>query len=117
MTGIACCQIDPQIGDLDGNGERIVAAIADARAAGADIIVLPELVTSGYMLSDDAEARSVALSRDDPRFTKWAEAAGDSFVALGFCELGEDGVLYNSAAVLDEGRVSAVYRKTHLWDR
>ncbi len=117
MTGIACCQIDPQIGDLDGNAERISAAINDARSAGADIIVLPELVTSGYMLGDEAEARSVALTRDDPRFTRWAEAAGDSLVVLGFCELGEDGVLYNSAAVLDEGGVSAVYRKTHLWDR
>ncbi|MBX7454378.1 hydrolase [Mycolicibacterium sp. 3033] len=117
MTGIACCQIDPQIGDLDGNDERIAAAIADARAAGADIIVLPELVTSGYMLEDDAEARSVALSRGDARFAKWAAAAGDSWVALGFCELGEDDVLYNSAAVLDGGGICAVYRKTHLWDR
>ncbi|MEH3142014.1 MAG: hydrolase [Mycobacterium kyogaense] len=117
MTGIACCQIDPQIGDLDGNAERIATAIADARAAGADIIVLPELVTSGYMLADDAEARSVAQAPDDPRFAEWAAAAEDSWVALGFCELGDDGVLYNSAAVLDGGGVSAVYRKTHLWDR
>ncbi|TRW83308.1 hydrolase [Mycolicibacterium sp. 018/SC-01/001] len=117
MTGIACCQLDPEIGDLDGNAERIAAAIADARAAGADIIVLPELVTSGYMLDGDAEARSVAMGRDDPRFAKWAAAAQDSLVALGFCELGADGVLYNSAAVLQGGGLSAVYRKTHLWDR
>ncbi|MEW5813177.1 MAG: nitrilase-related carbon-nitrogen hydrolase [Actinomycetota bacterium] len=117
MTSIACCQIDPQIGDLDGNAERIEAAIAAAKEAGADIIVLPELVSSGYMLDGDAEARSVALTPEDSRFTRWAAAAEDSLVALGFCELGEDDVLYNSAAVLEDGGVSAVYRKTHLWDR
>ncbi|KGI68201.1 hydrolase [Mycolicibacterium rufum] len=117
MTRIACCQLDPAIIDLEGNDERITAAVADASAAGAEVIVLPELVTSGYMLADEAEARSVALTPDDARFAKWSAAAGDSFVVLGFCELGRDGLLYNSAAVLDGGAVAAVYRKTHLWDR
>ena len=117
MTRIACAQIDPLILDLDGNTERITAAVADASGAGADVIVLPELVTSGYMLADDAEARAAALAPDDPRFAKWAAAAGDSLVVLGFCELGGDGLLYNSAAVLDGAAVTAVYRKTHLWDR
>jgi len=117
MTRIACCQLDPVIGDLDGNTDRIAGAVAHARAAGADIIVLPELVTSGYMLAGDAEARSVALTPDDPRFARWADAAPDSVVVLGFCELGADGLLYNSAAVLDGGTVAGVYRKTHLWDR
>ncbi len=109
--------MDPVIGDLDGNTERIRAAVAGATAAGADIIVLPELVTSGYMLADGAEARSVALRSGQPEFSKWAGALGDSIAVLGFCELGEDGLLYNSAAVLDAGAVTAVYRKTHLWDR
>ncbi len=117
MTRIACCQLDPVIVDLDGNSERITAAVAEASGAGADVIVLPELVTSGYMLADEAEARSVALSADDARFAKWAGAGGDSLVVLGFSELGDDGLLYNSAAVLDGGAVAAVYRKTHLWDR
>ena len=34
----------------------------------------------------------------------------------GFCELGGDGRLYNSAALVDESGVRAVYRKAHLWD-
>ena len=110
-------RLDPVIVDLDGNSERITTAVAEASAAGADVIVLPELVTSGYMLAGDAEARSVALAPDDYRFTKWAAAGGDSLVVLGFCELGGDGLLYNSAAVLGGGAVTAIYRKTHLWDR
>jgi predicted amidohydrolase len=35
----------------------------------------------------------------------------------GFCEQGDDGLLYNSAAVVDGSRILGVYRKTHLWDR
>jgi 5-aminopentanamidase len=117
MTRIACCQIAPTIADLDANSTLIEAQIVAAVAAGADVIVLPELATSGYMLADADEARSVALTPASPEFAKWAAAAGDSVVIGGFCELGDDGLLYNSAAVVDAGGVVAVYRKTHLWDR
>ena len=41
---------------------------------------------------------------------------GTSTVVAGFCELGEDGRLYNSAAVVSGDAVLAVYRKAHLWD-
>jgi predicted amidohydrolase len=117
MTRIACYQLDPAIGDLDANTELISSAIAEAVAAGADIVVLPELVTSGYMLANDTEARTVALTPDSPHFTQWIAAVGDSIAILGFCEIGTDGLLYNSAAVIDFSGVLAVYRKTHLWDR
>ncbi len=117
MTRIACCQLDPVLGDLDANTELVGTAIAQAVAAGADIVVLPELSTSGYMFADTDEARAVALPPSDARFAKWADAVGDSLAVFGFCELGDDGLLYNSAAAVDSGGVSAVYRKTHLWDR
>ena len=117
MTRIACCQIDPVIGDVDANVELIAAAITEAVAGGADIVVLPELATSGYMLADAEEARSVALTPDSPEFAQWVAAVGDSVTILGFCEIGDEGPLFNSAAVIDSGGVVAVYRKTHLWDR
>ncbi len=93
------------------------AAIGDAVAAGAHIIVLPELVTSGYMFIDADEARSAALRPTDPAFDAWRSAAGDAVVVGGFCELGHDGLLYNSALVINGTGVAAAYRKTHLWDR
>ncbi len=68
MTRIACCQIDPAIADLVANTELIATQIADAVGAGADIIVLPELATSGYMFADADEARSVALTPASPQF-------------------------------------------------
>ncbi len=62
MTRIACAQIAPTVGNLQANLELSGAAIAEAVAAGAEIVVLPELVTSGYMFADADEARSVALT-------------------------------------------------------
>ncbi|WP_059019641.1 nitrilase-related carbon-nitrogen hydrolase [Mycobacterium sp. M26] len=117
MSRIACAQIAPTVGELDANLELSAAAIADAAAAGADIVVLPELATSGYMFADADEARSVALRPDAPQFDAWRSAAGDAVVIGGFCELGDDGLLYNSAVVLERDGVLASYRKTHLWDR
>jgi predicted amidohydrolase len=117
MVRIACCQIDPTIGDLAANATVIEAQIRDAVDAGADIIVLPELATSGYMFADAEEARAVALTPTDPAFAKWSAAAGNSIVIGGFCELGDDGNLYNSAMMVDADGVLACYRKTHLWDR
>jgi 5-aminopentanamidase len=117
MVKIACCQIDPTVGDLAANAALIETQIRAAVAASADIIVLPELATSGYMFADADEARAAALTSTDPIFTKWSAAAADSIVIGGFCELGDEGRLYNSAVMVDADGVIACYRKTHLWDR
>lgn len=117
MVRIACCQIDPVLGDLAANAEVIEAQIRDAVKVGADVIVLPELATSGYMFADADEARTVALAPTDAAFANWSAAAGDSIVIGGFCELGDDARLYNSAVMVDADGVIARYRKTHLWDR
>lgn len=117
VTRIACTQIAPTIGDLGANLELCADAVARAVAEGADIVVLPELATSGYMLSDADEARATALRPGDPLFERWMSAAADAVVIAGFCELGDDGLLYNSALVVDRDGVVASYRKTHLWDR
>jgi predicted amidohydrolase len=117
VTRIACAQIAPTIGALDANLQLSADAVADAVARGAEVVVLPELATSGYLFSDADEARSVALRPTDPAFEAWHSAAGDAIVIGGFCELGDDGLLYNSALALDRDGPIASYRKTHLWDR
>lgn len=116
MTMIACCQFAPTIGDLDGNIDAVEAQIRAAVSAGADVAVLPELATSGYMFSDAAEAHSLALPAASPVFARWAALAGDSVAVVGYCEAGTDGRLYNSAVLVGAG-VQVHYRKTHLWDQ
>lgn len=119
VTRIACRQLAPRIADLPANRTASVDAVREAVAAEADVVVLPELVTSGYVFASREEAAAVAITPAHPVFADWAaEAArGGALVIAGFCEQGADGRLYNSAAVVDASGVLAVYRKTHLWDR
>jgi len=115
---VACRQLAPVIGDLDANRRITREAVREAVDAGARIVVLPELATSGYVFESPDEARACAEPAGGPTLAGWAEAAGgDAVVVGGFCELGDDGALYNSAAVVDGSGVLAVYRKIHLWDR
>ncbi len=119
MTRVACQQLAPAIGDLESNRKLCLAAIEEAVDAGAEVIVLPELITSGYMFSSAEEAAQVAIARDHELLREWADVAAraDVVVIGGFCELAEAaGPVYNSAAVVDAGGLRAVYRKLHLWD-
>jgi len=112
MTRIACCRLAPRVGELAANRAMILRALEGVEA---DIVVLPELVTSGYVFASREEAESVAIGADDPLLREWGGFG--ALVVGGFCEAGAGGRLYNSAAVVDATGVLAVYRKTHLWDR
>jgi predicted amidohydrolase len=118
MTRVVCQQLAPVLGDLPA-GRRLTAdAVAEAVAAGGELILLPELATCGYMFESAEEAARCAITLDDRVFEAWAAAVGEGRVAIGgFCERGQDGRVYNSAAVVDAGGVRGVYRKVHLWDR
>lgn len=110
MTRVACLRLSPTLGDVAANLAMVRRALA---AVSADVVVLPELVTSGYVFSSAEEAAACAISPD--ALASWGESG--AIVIGGFCERGDDGRLYNSAAVVDASGVLAVYRKTHLWDR
>jgi predicted amidohydrolase len=65
----------------------------------------------------EEESRAAAVPADGPLLAGWAAEAAkaDAVVIGGFCELGEDGRLYNSSALVDRDGIQAVYRKLHLW--
>jgi predicted amidohydrolase len=115
---VACCQIAPKIGAVTANRARCRAAVERAAAAGARIVILPELAVSGYVFADEAEARALAEPADGPTARDWAELAARLGITLvgGLCEIGADGHLYNSAVIARGGDILAVYRKVHLWD-
>ncbi|MGN6446570.1 nitrilase-related carbon-nitrogen hydrolase [Amnibacterium sp.] len=117
MTRVAAVQLAPVVGDLSGNLDRAVAAIEEAVAEGAELVVLPELATSGYVFASVDETRSLALSPADPAFDRVAAAGAGAVVVLGFAEADDAGRLFNSAALVDASGVRAVYRKVHLWDQ
>jgi 5-aminopentanamidase len=115
---VASVQLAPVLGDLEGNQGRVRQAVERAAAAGAEIVVVPELATTGYVFTDATEARELARPAEEA-LAPWLEvaAATATLMAGGFAELGGDGRVYNSAALVAGTGVLAVYRKLHLWDR
>jgi predicted amidohydrolase len=89
--------------------------IGNARGKGVDLLVIPEAALGGYVetLHGDADPPP-AFSADGPELQRVADMAGSMTVCLGFCEDGGDGVRYNAAACVSDGKVLGVHRKVHL---
>ena len=121
MSGlrVAALRLGPELGAPAANRRATVAAIAQAAQAGARLVVLPELVTSGYCFADVAEARACAEPVPGPSTAAWQEAAERHGIVVvgGLCESDGQGRLWNTAVVVDAGGVRARYRKLHLWGR
>ncbi|WP_158863017.1 nitrilase family protein [Leifsonia sp. AG29] len=115
---VACCQLAPSVGEPEANLRSIREAVHRSAAAGAQIVVLPELASSGYVFSDHAELVEAAEAPDGPTVTAATELAAELgiVVVVGFPEAGDDGLVYNSAVLADPSGVRAIYRKAHLWD-
>jgi predicted amidohydrolase/dienelactone hydrolase len=124
-TVIAVAQLAITIGEPDANRKAAAAAVAEAAAAQARLVVLPELCDSGYVFgavtqAARAEAGALASPADDSEtLRQWHALAAEHQLVIvgGFCERGADGKLYNSAAVVDSSGTRAIYRKAHLWDK
>ena len=110
---VALCQLDPVVGDLPGNTAAIIASLARAEDAGADLAVFGELAVTGYPpedlllkpgFVDDNLAHLAEIAA--------ATAGGGCAAVVGF--VAEDLDLYNAAAVCAAGEVRGVYRKQQL---
>jgi predicted amidohydrolase len=117
-TVVACCQLAPKIGDLAYNRTLTERAIRQVALQGAQVVVLPELVQSGYLFADRSEALSLAETADGPTLQLWQALASELNLVIvgGFCERLPGDELANSAAMIDANGLRAVYRKAHLWD-
>jgi predicted amidohydrolase len=117
-TVVACCQLAPKIGDLAYNRTLTERAIRQTAFQGAQVVVLPELVQSGYLFADRFEALSLAETTDGPTLQLWQALARELNLVIvgGFCERLPGDELANSAAMIDANGLRAVYRKAHLWD-
>jgi len=109
---VAVAQVATDLNHVARNMERHRAFIEDAKAAGATLLMFPELSLTGYQVADHAV--DVAMAKDDPRLLSLAEAAGEMTVIVGFVEEGYAAQFYNAAAVLRRGRVDFIHRKINL---
>src|SRR5579884_3174490 len=111
---VALAQVNVTVGDLAGNGAKILQSMRAAHAQGAHIVCFPELALTGYPPEDlllkpgfvsanqQALQELIAASRDLPGLTS----------VIGFVDRVHD--IYNAAAVVYEGRLIGVYHKHYL---
>src|ERR1700755_3086182 len=85
---VACCQLAPQIGEGDVNRALAHEAIVDAAQRGVQVVVLPELMNSGYVFEGPDEAWALAESLDGPSVRDWAAMARERELVVvgGVCE-------------------------------
>jgi NAD+ synthase (glutamine-hydrolysing) len=115
---VALAQINPTVGDVDGNAAKVAEWIARAEAAGAELAIFPELCIPGYPAEDLYLKRHFAAA-NQRAVEELATAVGAGITALvGFAEPaaggGDSRHSHNSLAVLGDGAVRSVYRKNRL---
>jgi NAD+ synthase (glutamine-hydrolysing) len=108
---IALAQLNPTVGDLEGNEAGARDAIARARDAGAQLVLLPELGITGYP-PEDLLLKEHFLAEARAAVDRLAAYADGIVVVAGFPERALD--VYNAAAICADGRVRSIYRKVNL---
>ncbi len=111
---IALAQLNPTVGDISGNMEKIRNAYNTASDGGADLMVTGELVTSGYP-PEDLVLKPIFMDRIEASVRSIAtETKGDKPAIVISTPWRKDGLLYNAILLLDEGEVKAFRPKCEL---
>ncbi len=108
---IALAQMNAVVGDIAGNEREIAAGIGAAYAAGAQLVVFPELALTGYP-PEDLLLKEHFLADTRAALERIASDTTGIVSIVGYPERAED--VHNAAAILADGRVQASYRKLHL---
>jgi predicted amidohydrolase len=113
----AACQLALAVGDVEANMAAAEVAVREAAAAGAQLVVLPELTPSGYVFTSLAEAVGLAQPLDGPAVTAWTALAAelDLVIVGGLSEQAAGEKPWNSSVVVDRTGLLAAYHKVHLW--
>ncbi|TMJ59721.1 MAG: NAD+ synthase [Alphaproteobacteria bacterium] len=111
---ITLAQLNPTVGDVEGNAAKARAARAQAHADGADLVLLPELFIAGYPPEDLVLKPAFQSACRAAVETLARETADGGPAMLIGSPWVEDGKLYNACALLDGGRIAAIRFKANL---
>ena len=107
---VALAQINPTVGDLNGNSALIMNSVQEAKKAGAHIIVFPEMIVTGYPVEDLALRPSFQDASIAAIEKIASQISGDIVAVVGYLDRGPQ----NTVAVIHEGKIKARYVKRHL---
>jgi NAD+ synthase (glutamine-hydrolysing) len=107
---VALAQINPTVGDLAGNAGLIAESVKSAQAQGANLIVFPEMIVTGYPVEDLALRPSFQAASIRAVEEIAAAITGDIVAVVGYLDQGPK----NAVAVIHEGKIKARYVKRHL---
>jgi NAD+ synthase (glutamine-hydrolysing) len=110
---VAACQINTVVGDLAGNVDRVLEALARAEANGADLAVFPELTVTGYP-PEDLLGRPAFVADNLAAFAAMVAGTAECAAVVGFVDVGPEGRLVNAAALCRGGEVLGRYVKRML---
>ena len=111
---IALAQITTKLGDVSANLEKHLRLTSQAQAAGADLIVFPELSLTGYCLQDLVPSVAHRVSVDDPGFRPLLEASQKIDIVVGFVDEDLRHRFFIAAAYLSGGQVVHIHHKAYL---
>jgi NAD+ synthase (glutamine-hydrolysing) len=111
LLKLALCQMNPTVGDVDGNERKIADGLEAALAAEAQLVLFPELAITGYP-PEDLLLKEHFLADARAALDRIAEQARGIVALIGFPERADD--VYNACAVIADGSVRGVYRKVYL---
>ncbi len=115
---LALAQVNPCVGDLAGNARIILEHCRAAHGEGADVVVFPEMVVTGYPIEDlalrESFQRAAARTVDEIAANLAADGLGEMSVILGTLGTNDEGRPVNQAVVIERGEIVARYTKHHL---
>ena len=108
---LALAQMNATVGDFDGNAERIIKGIHEARELGADLVAFPELALPGYP-PEDLLLKPQFIRENHDRIAAIAAECRGIAAIVGYIDSDSD--IYNAAAFIHDGRIVGTYRKMYL---
>ena len=111
---LALAQVNPTVGDLAGNAALITSAVTSARESGADILVFPEMIVTGYPVEDLALRPSFQIASKAMIAEIAASISGQIVAVVGYLDTSQDGAPQNAVAIIHERQIKARYVKRHL---
>lgn len=108
---VGLAQINPTVGDLNGNVDKILHYVEEARHLGVDLIAFPELALTGYP-PEDLLLRRTFIDDNLRALQKLAQHVRGITAIVGFVDANNE--IYNAAAIIHDGRLIDVYHKRYL---